>query len=62
MHRGVPVVVRNVERIAIAPRRHRHLGDVTIGNGQERLAHLALGLEVETSMKMVRTQLTKVSA
>ena len=51
----------DVESIAIASGRHRHLGDVAIGNSQERLARDALCLEVEPAMEMVGTQLAEVA-
>ena len=46
MHGGIAIVVSEVQRIAIATGSDRHLGDVAIGNGKQRLAHHALADKV----------------
>ena len=53
MHGGVAIVVGDVKGIAIATGSDRHLGDIAIGNGEERLAYDTLCLEVESSMKVI---------
>ena len=62
VHRGVSIIVSDVECIAIAACCDSHLGDVAIGNGEERFARDALRLEVEPPMKVVRAQLAEVTA
>ena len=61
VHGGIAIVVSEVQRIAIATGSDRHLGDVAIGNGKQRLAHHTLGLEVETSVEVVGAELTEVT-
>ena len=53
VHGGIAIVVGDVKGIAIATGSDGYLGDIAIGNGEERLAYDTLCLEVESSMKVV---------
>ena len=62
MHRGITIVVCDVDRLTIPTGSHRYPTDISIGYAADRLSYHALRLEVHPTMKMVGTQLPEIPA
>ena len=51
---------RQVERPPVAAGRNRHARNIAVGHGHQRMALLAVGLDVHTGVEVSRAQFTEI--
>ena len=59
IHRGIAIIMRDIQHVTITIGRHPDAAHVTVGHGIDLLSLYRLCLDVETRMEMVGAQLTK---
>ena len=61
IHRGISIIMRDIQHVTITVWRHTNAADITIGHGIHFLAFHALCLDVEARMEMIGAKLAKGS-
>ena len=52
----------DIQSLPITSGRNRHTAYIAVGNAMNRFSHLSLGFKIHSSMKVVRTQFTEITA
>ena len=60
IHRGITIIVRDIDRLTIPTRSHCYPTDIPVGYTADRFSYHTLRLEVHPTMKMVGTQLPEI--
>ena len=54
--------MRNKNSLPISSGSNQYTAHISVGNAMNRFSHLSLGFKIHSSMKVVRTQFTEITA